>query len=415
MENSNNNNNNKQQQLHDNDDDDLPAAQPAVVMSGVESSNDSSSSSSISFSVGDSNDSNAIVHPSATAFSSPPSSDASKASNPSSNPSKFISFSFGASNKYPQSLKLPSASIGGGSSKPSFVFSSSSFSSSSLSSSLSAAETPRAAKVGGDKPSSFSTAVPSAFTTTSRFSYAPSLNTASMSSSSIINLESNNATVPSLSTQFFPSFKTLQNKLLANKSLIAATEESNIAKFNEAVEAGADVNYRSEGDLKDLKGYSLGDCNSSLHIACWNGHIPIINRCIELKADVNAKATNSYEHTPLDLAAKSGRVDVVQILLANGATVSEGKDYVMLAKNSLLYAAAVAGDLAKFDEAVEAGADINYESDNLLRDSKGYSSGSNNTCLHVACLYGYLPIVNRLLDLDANINAINSNIILRSI
>ncbi len=72
-----------------------------------------------------------------------------------------------------------------------------------------------------------------------------------------------------------------------------------------------------------------------------------------------------------------------------------------------LYEAAEEGNLAKLNEAVEAGADIEYQSPKELRDNFWDSLGKNNTSLHVACFFGFIPIVLRLLELNAKVGSQN--------
>ncbi len=80
--------------------------------------------------------------------------------------------------------------------------------------------------------------------------------------------------------------------------------------------------------------------------------------------------------------------------------------------NESLYAAADEGNLFKLNEAIGAGADKDYQSrEKLSIPSKNgrYLTlwGIKNTSLHVACLRGFVPLVRRLLDINANVNATN--------
>ena len=73
-----------------------------------------------------------------------------------------------------------------------------------------------------------------------------------------------------------------------------------------------------------------------------------------------------------------------------------------------LYAAAQEGDLVKFNEEVEAGANIEYKNPKIIeyRDAKDW--GNDNTPLHIACRLGFMQIVVRLLELNASTNITNS-------
>ena len=79
-------------------------------------------------------------------------------------------------------------------------------------------------------------------------------------------------------------------------------------------------------------------------------------------------------------------------------------------KNLTLYASAQEGNLVKFNEAFEGGADIEYKNSEDI-DKFGYieNLGYGNTSLHIACLRGFMPMITRLVELNANINTINSN------
>ena len=79
--------------------------------------------------------------------------------------------------------------------------------------------------------------------------------------------------------------------------------------------------------------------------------------------------------------------------------------------NEAFYAAAVEGDLVKFDEAVAMGADLRYLSptDYDIRSPLGcigrddIIGDGDNSALHAACHEGFVPIIERLLDLDASL------------
>ena len=81
------------------------------------------------------------------------------------------------------------------------------------------------------------------------------------------------------------------NPAEANESLYAATEEDDLPKLNEAIDAGADTEYKSPKKLRDKKGdwIGLGEKSTSLHVACLRGFMPIVLRLLEINARVNAK------------------------------------------------------------------------------------------------------------------------------
>ena len=74
----------------------------------------------------------------------------------------------------------------------------------------------------------------------------------------------------------------------------------------------------------------------------------------------------------------------------------------------MLFTAAKEDDLLKLNEAIDAGADTEYKSPELLVDKEGYINNSeNSTSLHVACLRGFMSIVLRLLEINASVYATN--------
>ena len=80
------------------------------------------------------------------------------------------------------------------------------------------------------------------------------------------------------------------NPAETNESLYAATEEDNLPKLNEAIDAGADPEYKSPKKLIDKEGHIFwgSENNTSLHVACLRGFMPIVLRLLEINARVNA-------------------------------------------------------------------------------------------------------------------------------
>ena len=80
------------------------------------------------------------------------------------------------------------------------------------------------------------------------------------------------------------------NPAEANESLYAATEEDNLPKLNEAIDAGADTEYKSPKELRDKEGNTIEgyENGTSLHVACLRGFMPIVLRLLEINARVNA-------------------------------------------------------------------------------------------------------------------------------
>ncbi|EQC40755.1 hypothetical protein SDRG_01826 [Saprolegnia diclina VS20] len=59
-----------------------------------------------------------------------------------------------------------------------------------------------------------------------------------------------------------------------------------------------------------------------LHTACWSGHVSVVEYLLRMGADVDAVDSVLSKTTPLIEAARAGRLDVVKLLLSEGACVS---------------------------------------------------------------------------------------------
>jgi ankyrin repeat protein len=100
---------------------------------------------------------------------------------------------------------------------------------------------------------------------------------------------------------------TLKINRFGESALALAALNGHTALVRALVEGGAPVNMPGWG---------------AIHYAVFNGHAAIVEYLIERGADLNARAPNRY--TPLMLAARNGRCEVVRILLAAGANPGLG-------------------------------------------------------------------------------------------
>ncbi|KIK81666.1 hypothetical protein PAXRUDRAFT_101449, partial [Paxillus rubicundulus Ve08.2h10] len=57
--------------------------------------------------------------------------------------------------------------------------------------------------------------------------------------------------------------------------------------------------------------------NTPLHLACYDGHISIVELLLQKGAIVHAQG--EYSGTPLRSACDGGHIDIVELLLRNGA------------------------------------------------------------------------------------------------
>jgi len=128
-----------------------------------------------------------------------------------------------------------------------------------------------------------------------------------------------------------------------------------------------------------------------LHYAAEKGYFKTVRTLINLGCDVNIKDKNNL--TPIYFAIKNNHIKVTKLLLLSGARWG-----------------ATNPDSLPLFEAVKRG---NFEILKFFVDSLNYDLGKkdkyNNTLLHIASMFGYLNIVEYLIDHNINIWALNSN------
>ncbi|KAI4246112.1 MAG: hypothetical protein L6R40_002064 [Gallowayella cf. fulva] len=164
---------------------------------------------------------------------------------------------------------------------------------------------------------------------------------------------------------------------------------------------------------------------SSLELAAEGGHLALVERLLQEKANVNA--TEPAGWTALHLAAKRGHLGVVERLLQEKADVNATSS----AGWTALHLAAEGGHLAVIERLLQEKADVNATSsthgtalhravdgghldvvERLLQEEivdVNATDRFGKTALHWAAGHGYLDVVERLLLEDKiNINATNA-------
>jgi ankyrin repeat protein len=96
-----------------------------------------------------------------------------------------------------------------------------------------------------------------------------------------------------------------------NKGLFEASRKNNLAEVGRLLSVGADVSFKHR------------DGQTSLHWACYKGHVLVVIKLLEYGADI--EANDIYGRTPLHLACHNGHMTVVNELLSRGAN-TEAKD-----------------------------------------------------------------------------------------
>lgn len=132
---------------------------------------------------------------------------------------------------------------------------------------------------------------------------------------------------------------------------------------------GADVNVRNSWPG-----------GTPLHYAAEKGHEEIAGLLIDYGADVNAESAFDDRATPLQYAAFTDRKDIIKLLLEKGAVIYN------------IQLAAYMGDLAKLDDFIQEGVDIN------ALDTHGY------TPLHYAAQNGQKETAKLLIAKGADVN-----------
>lgn len=97
------------------------------------------------------------------------------------------------------------------------------------------------------------------------------------------------------------------------------------------IEKGADVNARDMAGFNPCryddynKGYGQTQGFTPLHLACAKGSLEIVQILLENGAGklINEYVCDDYRMTPLDLACEQNTLEVVKLLLKNGAIVSK--------------------------------------------------------------------------------------------
>jgi ankyrin repeat protein len=106
--------------------------------------------------------------------------------------------------------------------------------------------------------------------------------------------------------------------------LLTAAYNGDFEMVRVLLEYKADVNARHNGGWTSLHLASRG--NLSLGPNITPSFSNVARLLLEHGADINAKATTHFDGTPLHLAAEQGRVEIVHVLLQNGADVSMKDD-----------------------------------------------------------------------------------------
>jgi ankyrin repeat protein len=163
-----------------------------------------------------------------------------------------------------------------------------------------------------------------------------------------------------------------------------AVECQNIETIKILIDVGASVNA-----IRDAKRFALSSVFwAPLHIAVQNANVEIINILIDASADVNI--ANKQGATPLHIASQYNRPEIVKLLIDNNANI-EATD--------------VDGDTPLLIS-IRSHQISNFE---YLCNKNNLESLSNKegTALHIACRYGFIDIVSKIIDVHNDVSFIN--------
>ncbi|XP_041079108.1 ankyrin repeat and KH domain-containing protein 1-like isoform X7 [Polyodon spathula] len=127
--------------------------------------------------------------------------------------------------------------------------------------------------------------------------------------------------------------------------------------------------------------------NTALTYACAGGFVDVVK--VLLKEGANIEDHNENGHTPLMEAASAGHVEVARVLLEYGAGINTHSNEF---KESALTLACYKGHLDMVRFLLEAGADQEHKTDEM------------HTALMEACMDGHVEVARLLLDSGAQVN-----------
>ena len=209
---------------------------------------------------------------------------------------------------------------------------------------------------------------------------------------------------------------------------------SALAEVNNLPNEMSNLRFKQYGPMGTLLLQSFGTSDkwryprTALQAASSNGHLHIVKRLLELKADVNATSYNSYMgRTALQAAAEIGHLEIVARLLEEKADVNAAPSEH--SGRTALQAAAEKGHLAIVTRLVEEKAEVNaapckhfgitalqgaaeFDHTDIVRKLLRRGADINftrkgvvvATALHIAARNGNFAIVHLLIESGANID-----------
>lgn len=175
-------------------------------------------------------------------------------------------------------------------------------------------------------------------------------------------------------------------KSIARTCISAAMECGNVPSIEALLSTGLDPNSDIEGLRHNLFVTAIHNCDTD-----------VVQAFLDDGANVNV-ASCSWQATPLEAAAQTGRFDLVQLLLQAGADLTvPGRDHGA----SVLASAAFSGGLDLVQRLIDAGGDVHGPTRHHTQ-----TSDENVTALHRAAIRGDIKMAELLLSRGADANAL---------
>ncbi|KJV51374.1 ankyrin repeat domain-containing protein [Orientia tsutsugamushi] len=159
-----------------------------------------------------------------------------------------------------------------------------------------------------------------------------------------------------------------------NVQLYNAIKNNDLAELENLIADGCDINNEV---------YNTG--LTALHLAVINDHVQIIQKLLDIGADITKEANDGF--SALHLAIIKGNLDIVQKLLDTGQDITGCA--------VLHFTISKGGNIQIIQKLIDAVADINQ------KDNDGWSA------LHIAVNEGNIDVIKKLLDAGADINQKN--------
>lgn len=194
---------------------------------------------------------------------------------------------------------------------------------------------------------------------------------------------------PKAST-FFPDYVLTKNQLPTSENvlLFKAALVGSLTGVNNALQKGAKPNFF----------YRQEDGKNSLHVAAENGFVDIVQVLLDNGAAIDSVASSS-QGTAIIFASANDRLDIVKLLIKYGANVNASNCY----GNTSLHEAARLGYVEVIRLLIECGADVKAQ------NHKG------STPVHFCC-YGEsvkdhpIEAIKLLLAAGADVNAVDNRL-----